>query len=916
MFDYQQSTTKVQRLVLFMINDKKVMGVCLTKIHDTIRADFLNRLHYLSEKCGYKLIIFNSYVDFYNNDAFDEGAKSVYSIINYDVIDVLVILYDSFYSKQPADDIIEKAKKNNVPVILVNGQKEGCSSVTSDYDDALKKVYDHVIKHHNVKDTFYIAGNAENDYESIRRLRCYKEVLAENNIPYDENRIGYGEYWEDPTRKIIDRLVKENKLPEAFFCANDYMAFAVCKELEKHGYSVPDDIIVTGFDGVPEAKHFSPQITTCTENIESMAELTLNAAEQLLNGADTVELKNTYVADISESCGCARLSSTDFRGIASELYSTIHEMEMHEDFEHTWIDRMLDIKDLKKLYETLSGCMLENSCICLNSNFLAFVIDPNREHVQTGISKDLVVIPSSYSKDMGEKTGKIILDDMVPNHAGWLNSNDSYIINSIYVGNEVCGYYAARTNGVLTHRYKIKRVLKTINIAFSVAINYFKQDKMRQSMETAALTNPLTGMPNLKGAAKWFNEFAALPENHKRSLTFSVYALPKYTYIYENYGIEAAEEAIHFVSESLKIANTTDCFIAHITEDEFLIINYYDNPETISDTINNATSVFFSVIEGYNKNSGREYYVEVNCGCAEARTDWQDSLESYIKFANGEMYMNRLKSGMGAAVKEQESPKEHYKTFDLLIEKNLFNYHFQPIVSAKTGDIIAYEALMRTDSSIGMNPLEVLDAAKEYNRLYDIEKATMFNVMERFVSEQEYFSDKMVFINTIPGYFLKNKELEEATEKYGKYMDRVVFELTEQDTVADDELDLIKSLSSHNAKSQIAIDDYGTGHSNIVNLMRYSPQVIKLDRFLITDIHKNGNKQMFVRSTVEFAKINNIKVLAEGVETSNEMRMVIDLGVDYIQGYYIGRPAPQPISVINEDIRREIIDANPLYEQV
>ena len=72
---------------------------------------------------------------------------------------------------------------------------------------------------------------------------------------------------------------------------------------------------------------------------------------------------------------------------------------------------------------------------------------------------------------------------------------------------------------------------------------------------------------------------------------------------------------------------------------------------------------------------------------------------------------------------------------------------------------------------------------------------------------------------------------------------------------------------------------------------------------------------MFVRSTVEFAKINHIQVLAEGVETSNELRMVIDLGVDFIQGYYTGRPAPQPIQAIKEDIRREIIDANPLFGQ-
>ncbi|MBQ9142518.1 MAG: EAL domain-containing protein, partial [Lachnospiraceae bacterium] len=275
--------------------------------------------------------------------------------------------------------------------------------------------------------------------------------------------------------------------------------------------------------------------------------------------------------------------------------------------------------------------------------------------------------------------------------------------------------------------------------------------------------------------------------------------------------------------------------------------------------------------------------------------------------------MNRLKMGAGAAVKEQTAPKEHYKALELLLEKNLFQYHFQPIVNAKNGEIYAYEALMRTDASIGMNPLEVLEAAKEYNCLYEIEHATMFNVMERFAKEREKFGERKVFINTIPGYFLKDEDINKLTDKYGKYMDNVVFELTEQNTVSDSELNSIRRMSGENETSRIAIDDYGTGHSNIVNLMRYAPHIIKIDRFLISDIHKDQNKQMFVRSTIEFARMNNIMVLAEGVETSNELLMVIDLGVDLIQGYYTGRPVAEPVTDIALDIKKEILDANPLF---
>lgn len=900
-----------------MLGNKKVIGVCVTKIHDATRSDYLNRLHHLALKSDCKLLIFNSFADFFNNDSFDEGAKSVYEVMNYDILDAVLIFHSGFHNKAVADGIIGKARERGVPVILVNGEDGCCHSITADYNDAFRSVMSHVIRDHGVTDTFFIAGNRENDRESPIRIQCYKEALEENGLPFEESRLDYGGYWEDPTKQIIYRLAGEGrKPPRAIFCANDYMAFAACEELKRCGYSVPEDVIVTGFDGVPEAEHYSPQLTTCREDLEELAELSLKAVEDALR--DNTEIHrycHKFIPRLSESCGCERLTQSAFRDIAGELYRTIHEMEVHEDFEFAWIDHMLEITDINSLFHTLSGCMLENSYACLNSDFLASIMELSREKGDELFSEELVVIPSQYSKNESVGTGRLRLADMIPNLNGWAEDNTSYVISSIYVGGEVCGYYAARTDNIMYSKHKLKRVLKTINVAFNVAINYFKQANMRVSMERAALTSSVTGLPNFKGAVKWFEGFSNSAESHGKPLSVSVYGLPKYTYIYENYGIEDAEDALRFVAEALKIANPSDCLVAHIAEDEFVIVNYYGDSNAIGDTINKATSVFFSLIEGYNTSSGKKYFVEVNCGCTVVDPGWNGSLESYIKFANSEMYMNRLKSGIGIVEKEQTAPKEQYKAFHLLIEKNLFHYHFQPIVSAKNGEIIAYEALMRTDASIGMNPLEVLDAAKAYNRLYDIERATVFNIMERYVSERESFGDRMVFINTIPGHFLNEEDIALVSEKYGGFMDRFVFELTEQGTVSDEELNSIKLLSGRDDNGLIAIDDYGTGYSNIVNVMRYAPQVIKIDRFLIADIHKNRNKQMFVSSTIDFARLNNIEVLAEGVETSNELRMVIDLGVDYIQGYYTARPAPQPIPAISEEVRTEIIQANPLVGQ-
>ena len=897
-----------------MIGNKKIIGVCLTKIQDICRADYINRLHFLCEEANCKMIVFNSFSDFYNKDAYDEGAKAIYGIINYDIVDILVVMASSFHNKKIVDDIVSRAKECGKPVLVISDTAEGCWSICTDCSESYKALLNHVIRDHGVTDTFYIAGtDAETDKNSIARVGYYKEVLAENGIPFDESRVAYGFYWEGPVKEIIKNLTADGKKPpRAIFCANDYMAFAVCGELKNRGYSVPEDVIVTGFDGVPAAEYFAPQLTTCSKDTEALAKLTIEVIRKAVDEKLPPEnLTYGYKAVISESCGCKRLSDVSFRDTALDLHYSIDETSIHEEFVYSRIDRMIEIDDMNGLCNNLSDVILENSYICLNNDFVATAIDYSKA-TTTPISDSLIVIPSKHSYSEVDTTLHMSIKDMVPHFMEWIDSDTSCYLTAIHVGDQVVGYYAVKTNIIARQSNQINRVIKAVTIAFNIAINHFKQVQMKLSLDTVEMTNPITKLPNFKGLARWFEEFSSIPENRKKALSFSVYALPKYTYIQENYGMADIEDAVKFIGEALKIANPTNCFIAHISDDEFAVVNYYNNRDDVSDVINNATSVFFSVVEGYNSTSGKEYYVEANAGCSVIEAGWEKDLESYIKCANSEMYMNRLKYGVGIGVREEIAPKEHYKAFDLLIEKNLFMYHFQPIVNAKTGEIFAYEALMRTDKSIGMNPLEVLAAAKEYNRLYDIEKATMFNIMERYNVERSKFGDKMVFINTIPGHFLKEEDIAIFREKYGKYTNNCMFEITEQESVSDEELDIIRKLCGSN---NIAIDDYGSGHSNIVNLMRYAPQVIKVDRFLVTDIHKDQNKQMFVRTTVEFAKMNNIKVLAEGVETSNELRMVIDLGVDYIQGYYTGRPSPEIIKEIDPEIKKEIVWANPLFGQ-
>lgn len=892
------------------MNDrKKIIAVCITKAQDYSHSLYLQYLHKQAEKNGFKLLIFNSYVDFFRNELYDRGAGAVYDLINLDLIDALIIQSDSFETKDVIEPVIADAKKRGIPIVSINEIMEDCYSLIPDFGAAFKSIMTHAIQDHGATETFFIAGR-RGEVNSEKRIACYKEVLTENYLPFTENQIDYGDYWDGPTIRIIDRLHSAGHMPQAIFCANDYMALAAISELEKLGYHVPNDVIVTGFDGVKAGTLSEIPLTTCMEDLPSLAELSIAVIKRALTGKlPTDVFRNSYSARIACSCGCHQVPVIRTRADLAQMQKEIDAFIGHEDYLLNWVSRGTDSEDIFTFKKKVAPVLPQDSCLCLNKDLQSLIMDYRPDLPE--ITDELELVFSSFMDYTKLPQSPVIQKtDMLPSFNEWLNDDTIAIISALHADGFVGGYFCCTTNNLESDLHTIKRVSKYLDLAFNMLIQRMHQRLMIKNLENAAFIDAMTGLPNLQGVNHWYEAFSANPENHQKTLAFSVYALPKYSYIMENFGIYEIEEAIRFVANTLVQSNRSNTHISRIAEDEFLVIDVVDSASEVAGVINAATGAFFSKNGAYNDSSTKGYYIEVNAGCAVIEAGWNDVLESYIRSALGEMYQNRLNMNPGEVIKESNSPRDYYGSFNLLLDKNLFTYHFQPIIDAKTGSIFAYEALMRTTGGIKMSPTDILATAREYKRLYEIEKATMFNVMQRFTKDYTEFNGCKIFINTIPGYFLNENDFKLLHEKYNSFLDCFVFELTEQASVTEEELASIRRLGKNGTPASVAIDDYGTGHSNIVNLLRYSPAVIKIDRYLISGVDKDPNKQMFVRNTIEFGRMNGIKVLAEGVETYEELKTVIDFGVNYIQGYYTARPEEKPIRSINPRIQNEIIAEN------
>ncbi|SFB68184.1 EAL domain-containing protein [Ruminococcus albus] len=252
-----------------------------------------------------------------------------------------------------------------------------------------------------------------------------------------------------------------------------------------------------------------------------------------------------------------------------------------------------------------------------------------------------------------------------------------------------------------------------------------------------------------------------------------------------------------------------------------------------------------------------------------------------------------------------DNEKSELQKVEEIINGNLLKYYFQPIVSAIDGEIFSYEALMRSAADPSITPYHILKYAGLSDRLEDIEKATFLNVLNIIESEKDKLGSKAVFINSIPNVRLGESDAEKISKLLSKNSDSAVVELTESAEADEIQLGIMKD-RYRNMNIRIAVDDYGTGYSNVRNLLRYTPNFVKIDRSLLSEINSDPRKRHFVRDIIEFCHDNNILALAEGVETGLEMKTVILMGVDLIQGYYTARPSPELITSIPYEIKQEI----------
>ena len=416
----------------------------------------------------------------------------------------------------------------------------------------------------------------------------------------------------------------------------------------------------------------------------------------------------------------------------------------------------------------------------------------------------------------------------------------------------------------------------------------------------------LTDLYNRRAFRRICAEFFCSPEKlgHAALLMFDLDNLKQ---INDTFGHDWGDEYIRLTGECFAKNAPARTVCARISGDEFNALFYgYNDQDTLrADICALKAALEQSVVQ---LPSGRELRVSVSGGIAwypESSTNLI-TLRKYADFAMYQVKHSRkgeLLEFDPEVYRTDLQERRCHEEFRRLINEELVTYHFQPIIDAKDGSVFAYEALMRVDLPTLHSPADVLRLAREENCLHEVERITFFRASSAYQTLEnagKVVPSALLFVNSIASQYLTPDELSEYSARYASILPRIVIEITEEEVLDPKALCIKQTIRG--SSGAFALDDYGSGYSNERSLLELSPNYIKIDLSIIRDIDTDANKRQIVSNTVSYAHQRGMKVVAEGLETADEVRTVLSLGVDLLQGFFLAMPQVEPGGASEESL--------------
>ncbi|MDE7063689.1 MAG: substrate-binding domain-containing protein, partial [Lachnospiraceae bacterium] len=429
---------------------KKQIAVLMCAISFDNQRKILEGIMEQAKAHDIKIFVFTCFINYNEVNVEKQGAFHIMEMPDYKLYDGIIVVKNTIQYSGIADYVIQKVRESGVPAVCIDEEVEGMHYVgISDYQ-SMRMVVEHVVKDHQKRKVCYVTGRVNNK-EGTERLRAYEDTMREAVLPYDKEDIFCGDYALESGRRAAVYYIRERGIvPEAIICANDSMAIGVCSQLELMGYRVPEDIIVTGFDGDELAYCNLPPITTVNRN---QFRLGFEAVDILMH-ADSMEQYQKRIVSTSmavgNSCGCQETVPLDVDELRRTYVSKTYILQQSVDAIKNMSSDFASVSTPDELAEALKKYveMTDMQCfyLCLGSYDEIFRwkeknLDGKIKQAEPSMTyTDEVKVVLAYEEGEFKEYGNINRQDIIPPACRNGMKSDIFVVAPVFYQKLCYGY--------------------------------------------------------------------------------------------------------------------------------------------------------------------------------------------------------------------------------------------------------------------------------------------------------------------------------------------------------------------------------------------------------------------------------------------------------------------------------------------
>lgn len=438
-----------------------------------------------------------------------------------------------------------------------------------------------------------------------------------------------------------------------------------------------------------------------------------------------------------------------------------------------------------------------------------------------------------------------------------------------------------------------------------------ERKKAEEKILFLAYYDSLTSLPNRVLFKDRLNQTLLIAQRHQRILAILFLDLDNFKRINDTLGHPAGDELLkqvadrlsNYIRKSDSISRySTDEFsavVARLGGDEFTIL--LTEIAQVHDTIKVAQRILDAIAQPFDI-EGQEVFITASIGIAIYPIDGED-VDSLLKNCDTAMYHAKNEGRNNYKFYEQSLNKTALDILALennlrkALDKQEFRVYYQPRIDIRTRNVVGFEALIRwRHSQKGIiPPSEFIPIAEETGLIIPIGEWVLNEACKQNKTWQAAgFAPVFISVNLSGKQFKQQnliKVIDHAMSEVRldpKYLELEITESIIQDTKST--AGILREL--RNLGLKIAVDDFGTGYSSLSYLRRFPLDTLKIDRSFVKDIAKDPDSEAIVKAIIAMAHCLKLKVIAEGVETEEQLKFLSDEGCDEFQGYLISPPLP------------------------